>query len=267
MIWADHWPIAWATPSCNDVSRMWLANKFPSVKRLLVQRDNLLSKLDKSAQTPLPPGPLRARVGMTDDEGTFLRIGASIAQDIFWLLDKYGHAIGNSRILDFGCGCGRVARWMPVGLNVTGCDVDREAIGWCQTNLARIGRFVVMEPGPPLPFRAGAFDLVYAISVFTHLTATDELIWLEELARIIRPGGVLLASSVGADFCPHPAELSRIGFALDMLGELEGYPASCCNSYHTRGYIEEKWTKEFEVVGFEPHTINHHQDAVLMRRR
>ena len=129
---------------------MWLANKFPSVKRLLVQRDNLLSKLDKSAQTPLPPGPLRARVGMTDDEGTFLRIGASIAQDIFWLLDKYGHPIGNSRILDFGCGCGRVARWMPVGLNVTGCDVDREAIGWCQTNLARIGRFVLMEPGPPL---------------------------------------------------------------------------------------------------------------------
>ena len=247
---------------------MWLANRFASVRRLLAHRDDLQIRLDASADTlPLPPGHLRLRVGIRERSG-FLRLGAVIAQDLFWLLDTSGYAIGRFRaILDFGCGCGRVARWMPQGLNFTGCDTDEEAIQWCGTFLAKTGRFRRIMPAPPTPFADGAFDFVYAISVFTHFTADHESQWLRELARVTQPGGVLLASSMDASFSSDPAATTFAGFTCDTQGMLEGYPPSCCNSYHTREYIEQNWTEHFEIVRFEPRGINHHQDAVLMRRR
>jgi len=50
----------------------------------------------------------------------------------------------------------------------SGCDVDAAAIEWCQNNLRQMD-FEVTEAHPPLPYQDGAFELVFGVSVFTHL--------------------------------------------------------------------------------------------------
>ncbi len=75
-----------------------------------------------------------------------------------------------SQVLDWGCGCGRVAlhfRHLP-SVQLTGADVDGDNIGWCQGNLS-FGRFLTTPLHPPLPFESDSFDLIFGVSVFTHL--------------------------------------------------------------------------------------------------
>lgn len=76
-------------------------------------------------------------------------------------------------ILDFGCGCGRTVRWFDNWAKVKdhsiiGVDIDKELIKWCNNNI-NILSGIVSEVIPPLPFDNNKFDLIYSISVFSHL--------------------------------------------------------------------------------------------------
>src|SRR5712691_5704057 len=79
---------------------------------------------------------------------------------------------------------------------VHGCDYNRRLVEWCQRHL-RFGRFEVNDLRPPLPYPDGRFDLVYALSVFTHLPEELQRPWIEELLRILEPGGHLILSLHG----------------------------------------------------------------------
>ena len=101
-------------------------------------------------------------------------------------------------MLDFGCGCGRVTRnWAGLsGVQVAGTDLSRPAVDWCRRHLP-FARFEENGLEPPLVFDDESFDLVYALSVFTHLTADLQLAWRDELRRVLRPGGFLLVTTHG----------------------------------------------------------------------
>src|SRR5439155_14229287 len=136
---------------------------------------------------------LMVRVAGTADADWFLRSGRAgfdaIAAHV---------ALDDVRaVLDFGCGCGRVTRYFH-GLagEVAGSDVSDAAIEWCRANLG-FGRFEVNGPAPPLVFEDESFDLVYALSVFTHLTDDLQLAWRDELRRVLRPDGRLLLTTHG----------------------------------------------------------------------
>ena len=103
------------------------------------------------------------------------------------------------RILDFGCGCGRVTRWLrPLAddSELQGCDIDEFAIAWDQEHLT-FAKFSHTPTEPPLPYVSGYFDLVLNHSVFTHLDEYYQDMWLEELCRIVSPGGFLVLSVHG----------------------------------------------------------------------
>ena len=150
---------------------------------------------------PLPSDSLRSTVcgGMQYD--THLRTGA---EDCRLLLDLYelfaqrsADEIGD--VFDFGCGCGRALRWFASALpsaRLAGADVRVAAIDWCRANLR--GDFRSTATTPPLPFADGAFDLTYALSVFSHLTREQCIEWMRELARVTRPDGLILISTHGA---------------------------------------------------------------------
>lgn len=109
-----------------------------------------------------------------------------------------------TRVLEWGCGPGRVIRHMPGLLAdldpaVTGSDYNPGSVTWCAANLPGI-RFTVNDLMPPLPYPDDAFEVVYSISVFTHLSEEAQLAWAAELRRVLAPGGVLICSTHG-DLC------------------------------------------------------------------
>lgn len=95
------------------------------------------------------------------------------------------------RLLDLGCGCGRLAvkaiPYLRPG-NYTGCDISRNLLGWA-VKLADGGYFQLVD-GMSLPYRTGAFDRVVAFSVFTHTNLTVTLALLKEIRRLLRPTGL-----------------------------------------------------------------------------
>jgi SAM-dependent methyltransferase len=117
-------------------------------------------------------------------------------------------------VLDFGCGCGRIARQLiqqrPQPERYVGIDLHAGMIRWCSANLAPhaagfefhhhdvfYGGFNPGKDKPlhaALPFADDQFSLVVAISVFTHLTQDQSAAYLAELSRVLEPGGILLSS-------------------------------------------------------------------------
>jgi len=172
-------------------------------------------------------------------------------------------------VLDFGCGCGRVTRyWDGFAGSVAGSDLDREAVEWCNRNL-RFGRFELNALEPPLVFADASFDLVYALSVFTHLTASLQLSWRDELVRVLRPGGRLLLTTHGRSYLPRlePEERDRFqrGELVVRWGDLPG--TNLCSAYHPERYLRETFAGSLELTELVPEGAlgNPTQDLVLLR--
>jgi SAM-dependent methyltransferase len=103
------------------------------------------------------------------------------------------------RILDFGCGWGRVLRTFLKDVrteNLVGTDVDPELVALARTLLPEV-QFTVNDRLAPLAFEDGSFDIVVANSVFSHLAERNFHFWMEELARVLKPGRALVFTSWG----------------------------------------------------------------------
>jgi SAM-dependent methyltransferase len=114
-------------------------------------------------------------------------------------------------VFDFGCGCGRVARQLIQQRlrprHYVGVDLHRGMIQWCRSELEPLAPgfefhhhdvydylFNPDRSKPdvlPFPASDSAFTLVNAFSVFTHLTQAQLPHYLNEVARILHPGGIV----------------------------------------------------------------------------
>ena len=130
----------------------------------------------------------------------FLETGHNSLRDLERALTAVGDTLsGHERILEFGCGCGRIMRWMEeLGRTRTlvGTDIDARAVEWASENLP-FARFDVNDAVPPTRYCDGEFDLVVNHSVFTHLDEHYQDLWLAELQRITAPDGLLVLSTHG----------------------------------------------------------------------
>jgi SAM-dependent methyltransferase len=223
-------------------------------------------------EIPLPPAALRRRVGLTSSREEFLRLGRALSQD---LLDVFTEvrAPGEdfSRWLDFGCGSGRVARFLiaaQVG-EISGVDVDRPAVRWARRHLGP--RFQAIAPRPPLPFPEASFDVVTAVSVFTHFDEASQLDWLREIHRILRPGGLLIASTHAEDLVwsrPDLTEPQRIRLSQDgfLFAPGDG-PFNDDSAFHTLAYLERVWGGLFTLRTHRPHGLARYQDLSVWAAR
>ncbi|MEQ1930971.1 MAG: class I SAM-dependent methyltransferase [Parvularculaceae bacterium] len=152
---------------------------------------------------PLPPARLMSRVIANADWRYFLDSGRQSLEVFKGAADRNGVDFSTARrVLDLGCGCGRLARHLPkfTKAEIFGVDYDRELANWCARHLR--GDFRRNALNPPLEFPNAFFDVVYLYSVFTHQRLATQNAWLAELDRVIAPGGIALVTIHDED---HPA--------------------------------------------------------------
>ena len=205
---------------------------------------------------PVPPPQLIVRVAGTPDLAWFLESGRLAAQAIGDALGRAGSGIDEmSSILDFGCGCGRVVRnWAGLDAKVAGSDLSGGAIDWCRGHLP-FARFETNGLSPPLAFADASFDLAYALSVFTHLPDAIQHEWMEELRRVVLPGGFVLLTTHGERYLERLDDDERGRFAAGELvvrwAEVPG--TNLCTTFHPPSWVREQLLPHgFDEVEFVP---------------
>jgi SAM-dependent methyltransferase len=230
-------------------------------------------------QDPLPGGDNIHRVIGNRSDEKFRVGGATLANRINQYLQftrgKDFGSIGN--VLDWGCGCARVSRYVrKLGCeSLTGVDVDRTNVDWCRANLPWFS-VCVSGLAPPLPFPDQTFDLVFGISVFTHLRESWQFAWLSELARTLKPGGLAIMTIMSEGQAALQGasremvdQIAQSGFLItddnDQLRLSTGSENYYVNVYHSAKYIFREWAKFFKVLDYVPF-IGTHQDMVILER-
>jgi SAM-dependent methyltransferase len=160
-----------------------------------VVTDPVLGKL----VPPLPPLDLR-RITAAPEEQIFLWTGLIDIKTFFSLFDQYGRYPNGAKlkVLDFGCGCGRLTRYLDShdGVVAFGSDVNPDLVEWCSQSL-RNTHTSLNQLCPPLNYPDKTFDFIFSLSVFTHLAEAPAEQWLRELTRILAPGGALIVTTHG----------------------------------------------------------------------
>ena len=222
---------------------------------------------------PVPPEVLKRHVGGERDD--FLSTGWRIYSDLRRALDPYGGWAAFGRILDWGCGCGRVMRYLLEEVapeRVAGCDIDRGAVDWLGP-ATRGASIQAIAPDPPTRYPDSSFDLVYGVSIFTHLGERMQHRWLAELRRITSRNGLVAVTVHGPELAPAGLRrrLERRGFA-DPFSEQASFFAPYAGrgyyrtAFHTPTYVEREWSRYLEVLEYRCRGINAHQDLVIMRK-
>lgn len=225
---------------------------------------------------PIPPEHLMDRVAHITNPDLFRLDGLRAATEVASVLARHG-ASEPARLLDWGCGCGRVlpvlrARWPRA--HVVGVDVDREAIAWMRGAHAD----VELEPidfDPPAPFTARDFDVIIGLSVMTHLDRARQVAWLEELTSRLAPNGLLVLSVHG----PMAARITGMTGVQHELAEsgvsdstndvtLNGVLAAgeYRATFQTEVWTRANWRGELEVVDWIVGGLGGFQDLVVLRR-
>jgi SAM-dependent methyltransferase len=205
-------------------------------------------------------------------------------------LARAGFAIADGdAVLDFGCSSGRVLRvlaaWRPE-VEWLGCDPNEAAIAWAQEHLGDLARFFAGPARPPLELTDGSVAAAYAISIWSHFDAEPALEWLEEMHRIVRPGGALLLSTHGLDTLAgnlrsgrmEPAAAARTAEALLASGHRFEAVFGEQGDWGVRdpgwgaAHLTPEWlarhaTPRWAVRLYEPAGLERDQDVIVLERR
>jgi SAM-dependent methyltransferase len=160
---------------------------------------NLQFKL-KYPEVILPPDYMLFESFKLDYETYFID-GRDSAIWLINFLKPHVH-LADKKILDWGCGPARLTRHLPSLLpdcKIFGTDYNPVTIEWCRKNIPAV-QFSTNNLNPPTLYENSFFDVIYGISIFTHLSLVNHQAWFEELVRILAPGGILLLTTHGTAF-------------------------------------------------------------------
>jgi SAM-dependent methyltransferase len=133
-------------------------------------------------------------------EQAYYSLGRYTVLRFLQLIERHGGNVRNlGTVFELGCGSGRLTQHLlgVEGLRVIGSDLNPEMVAWCGEKFPG-ATFFSNGVEPPLPFlEDNSVDLVYCYSVFTHIPLELQTPWLQELRRVLRPGGFLICTVAG----------------------------------------------------------------------
>jgi SAM-dependent methyltransferase len=235
---------------------------------------------------PLPPAELITTEALMYKDDLKLRAkrqnyfgtGFRTARTVLTMLEDWGFDLRSMQsVLEFGCGSGRVLRHFRhiAGLRLAGTDANPKPIAWDCINLPGID-FCENALTPPLKYDEASFDLVYALSVFTHIPIIAQQPWLNELRRVLRTGGYLLCTVHGANLInsrlneQDRAQLERDGaLTLDRSHPRASYSTQVLGSwdvFQTREQIRAAFGAGFEILCYTVTPAIDGQDTLVLRK-
>ena len=206
------------------------------------------------------------------------------------LFEQHGGRLSDcERVLDFGCGWGRILRFFLRDVEpgtLWGIDAREKMIDVCRQTIAGC-HFERAGPWPPAPLGDASVDFVYAFSVFSHLSEAMHAQWLEEFHRILKPGGLLIVSTRNRSFievcegfraqpelAPHLAHLR--GLFPDTRGSLKAFDDGqyCYDVVEgnwwsgeaciPRGYVARHWAR-FTLLDYIDDPARCEQNVIVVR--
>ena len=194
------------------------------------------------------------KVAGTADIFSFLDGGEKAAATVRDLLSAHGIPLDRiGRMLDFGCGCGRVLRhWQGLSnAQLHGVDSNAELIEWCGSNLPRVTASA-NQSEPPLKYPAGSFDVIYAFSVLTHMPAELQKAWMQEFGRLLSETGLLIFSTHGQYYLDRLSgeEKKKFERGEPVVRHLAARGTNYCNSFHPESWVRESLLADWEVEAF-----------------
>lgn len=220
----------------------------------------------------IPPAELIYLVAGHRNPQQFLETGRSTNEAIRRLLKKHDLNVEQfGSVLDFGCGVGRIMRhWRTTkGPAWHGTDYNPALVDWCRSHL-KFSEFRVNALSGELPYEAETFDFIYAFSVFTHLSEPLQFFWINELSRVLKPGGYIWFTTHGENYLPAmtPGELKQFRSGQLVIREQQQSGSNFCAVFHPVSYVHEKIARNFTVVDFIPGSEHSHtaHDVHLLRK-
>jgi SAM-dependent methyltransferase len=140
--------------------------------------------------------------------------------------------------LDFASGYGCVARHIRnvfPGVNVTAMDIHEKAFWFNQTNLKV--KAALSSTDPADASAPAQFDVVFALSFFSHMPRKTQLPWLARLSEFVKPGGIFIFTTHGET--SHKNHMPHIAVGYDGYGfisESEQFDLSTDNYGHAVTY-------------------------------
>ncbi len=173
------------------------------------------------------------------------------------------------RVMDFGCGAGRTLKYFASeaeSAELWGVDIDAVSIDLLRETVCPPFHVMRSEYWPPLDLEPLSFDLIWSISVFTHLT-DNSIPWLVELHRLLKPGGLLIATYMGRWtselLAGEPWDEDQVGMNVLRHNHSvsDGGPLVMISDW----WLREHWGRAFEVLETAPQI--HNQSWALLRKR
>lgn len=219
----------------------------------------------------LPPDALMYETYGKLDYGKYIFDGRETARELLSLFGKYKSLdLDSVSICEWGCGAARLLRHcrdlLDESVELTGTDYDTAMIKWASAHIKGI-RFIENGLLPPIDVDDGSFDIVYAISVMTHLPADTQSAWLAECLRILKSGGLFFFTVHGDSFIDYllPGERRQYDNDGYVHKESGGEGSKNYVSYTSPRFMREKMLKDCDIVDHVPGET-HEQDMWVVRK-
>ncbi len=227
---------------------------------------------------PLPDLANIKRIGGPSASQLTYLIGGRTAYTHLDLISQayFGRSLGAwPRVLDWGVGCARVLRYFTEsGQTLAGADIDTVNVEWCRRHVGASVQVMQLDTRQAsLPLDDASIDMMYGISVVTHLSEHHHHLWLRELKRVMRPGGMVVLTTHG-EFALFRAPSSIALPIVEQFGFFDGAPDFALGAdlasyyrttYHARRYVREHWRDYFEILATITGASAFLQDYVVMK--
>jgi 2-polyprenyl-3-methyl-5-hydroxy-6-metoxy-1,4-benzoquinol methylase len=200
-------------------------------------------------------------------------------------------------VMDFGCGWGRIIRFFLKDVDPSrlfGVDPAEEVINLCRSS-NRWCAFDQIQTKPPTRFQDSTFDLIYSFSVFSHLSEEMQQMWLLELRRVLKAGGLMIATTRSREFIEHCGKIRQLkDLALMHRGPRSSASAFLNTEKHLsefdkgtycfsqlvhegewsywgeaaipKGYVENNWSRLFSVLDYIDDRNRCAQNVIVVRK-